>query len=251
MTSAAVSATLQAVLTAQPVYRALFLTSTTPLRMVAGAVVTTSVTVRNIGNLLWPADLPYPVHLGYHWDNPDGTLLEGGWSDIRNPLPRDMGFGDTALLRAQVSAPITPGTYLLRWDMVHELHDLVRSDCRHLAPADGAASPHRPERHVPPTTRMAGLLPYANHPQFPVDWTGDDPYSPIATYDVQYRYLPQGDWIDWQTAVTTTEAIFTGQDGYTYAFRSPGHRRGGQHRPLAHAAPGHRQRGPHAAARCR
>jgi hypothetical protein len=53
-----------------------------------------------------------------------------------------------------------------------------------------------------------------------VAWLGSDAAGEVASYDVQYRYMPQGTWLDWQTGVTTNEALFDGRDGYTYAFRA-------------------------------
>jgi S-layer homology domain/Glucodextranase, domain B len=55
-----------------------------------------------------------------------------------------------------------------------------------------------------------------------VRWTGkDNPKgSGIASYDIQYRIIPQGAWTDWKLATSETQATFEGLDGYTYGFRS-------------------------------
>jgi hypothetical protein len=202
-----------------PEYRVRFLDHQTPPQMVAETIVTTSVTVQNLGSVVWPEPLPMPVHLAYHWSDADGNRLEGVADDLRNPLPRDMGFGDTARLTAQVRVPITPGNYLLRWDMVHELKTWFE-DAGTSLPLTVPVTVVLTDS-MPPTSTIVGLLPITNKTRFPVDWTGSDPDGAAITgYDVQYRAMPEGTWIDWQTGVTSTEALFDGGVGYTYAFRS-------------------------------
>jgi len=44
--------------------------------------------------------------------------------------------------------------------------------------------------------------------------------SGIASYDIQFRMAPSGDWTDWKTGTNQTQATFDGDDGYTYEFRS-------------------------------
>jgi hypothetical protein len=57
---------------------------------------------------------------------------------------------------------------------------------------------------------------------FTVTWSGDDPGpAEIAHYDVQFR-VDGGDWIDWLSRVTFTEAVFVGEDGRIYEFRARG-----------------------------
>ena len=63
---------------------------------------------------------------------------------------------------------------------------------------------------------------------FTVAWRGSDPGgSGIAHYDVQYR-VNGGDWVNWQTNVTTTAAEFpAGQNGQHLEFRARGVDRAG------------------------
>ncbi len=208
-----------AVIAGAPEYRVRFLDHQTPPQMVAETIVTTSVTVQNLGSVVWPEPLPMPVHLAYHWADAGGTRLEGVADDLRNPLPRDMGYGDTARLTAQVRVPITPGNYLLRWDMVHELKTWFE-DAGTSLPLTVPVTVVLTDS-TPPTSTIVGLLPITNKTRFPVDWTASDPDGAAITgTDVQYRAMPEGTWVDWQTGVTTTEALFDGGAGYTYAFRS-------------------------------
>lgn len=59
-------------------------------------------------------------------------------------------------------------------------------------------------------------------PVFTVTWGGSDNLSGIRWYDVQYRdgNRPDSVWTDWMTQTSTISAIFTGQAGHVYYFRS-------------------------------
>jgi len=53
-----------------------------------------------------------------------------------------------------------------------------------------------------------------------VSWDGEDDVSGIASFDVQVRRLPDGDWIDWLTQTTEHEAVFVPPESGVYAFRA-------------------------------
>jgi hypothetical protein len=53
-----------------------------------------------------------------------------------------------------------------------------------------------------------------------VRWDGEDDVSGIASFDVQVRRLPDGDWIDWLTQTTEHEAVFAAPEPGVYAFRA-------------------------------
>lgn len=60
---------------------------------------------------------------------------------------------------------------------------------------------------------------------FPVGWSGIGGVGGIGSWDVQARSMRLADqsttaWAGWLTNTLTTTAVFTGQDGYAYAFRS-------------------------------
>ncbi|MGA3098419.1 MAG: methyltransferase domain-containing protein [Bryobacteraceae bacterium] len=60
-----------------------------------------------------------PVHVSYHWVDPeDGTLVHDG---LRTALPFDVRPGETALVNARVLAPNSPGRYRLGLTLVQEL----------------------------------------------------------------------------------------------------------------------------------
>lgn len=56
--------------------------------------------------------------------------------------------------------------------------------------------------------------------QFAVSWSASDPASGIASYRVEYRMLPNGNWQTWLPSTTQQSALFTApQDETDYAFR--------------------------------
>jgi hypothetical protein len=73
-----------------------------------------------------------------------------------------------------------------------------------------------------PRSAVLPLPMYSNSPEVQVRWAGEDEPkgSGIASYDVQYRIVPNGPWTDWQSANAQTQATFDGEDGYVYEFRS-------------------------------
>ena len=69
-----------------------------------------------------------------------------------------------------------------------------------------------------PTTSVSALPTTSTGP-FAVSWSGTDPGSGIASYDV-YVSEDGGIFTPWQTATTATSATYTGVAGHTYAFVS-------------------------------
>ena len=108
---------------------------------------------------------------------------------------------------------------------------LIRFDFAEVI-ATNQIDPHDPDQGVdttkealntidatPPVSHVLPL-PATSPGTFQVSWAGDDGAgSGIATYDV-YVSDNGGPFLDWQTAVTTTLANFTGADGHTYGFYS-------------------------------
>jgi hypothetical protein len=84
---------------------------------------------------------------------------------------------------------------------------------------------------LPPEVSVDALPTYSLR-TFAVSWSGTDPGgSGIDTYDVQYR-ANGGDWIDWITDTTATEAQFVGAGGYFYEFRARGEDNAGNVEPF-------------------
>ncbi len=78
----------------------------------------------------------------------------------------------------------------------------------------------------PPSSAVAGLPTYLPA-VFTVTWSGQDDLSGIASFDVQVCTQdcanPSTPWTTWLEGVTTTAALFEGEAGQTYAFRSRAH----------------------------
>jgi uncharacterized repeat protein (TIGR01451 family) len=79
---------------------------------------------------------------------------------------------------------------------------------------------------APPESQVDPLSSVQTSTTFPVTWTGIDTGGGLASYDIQVR---DGDpaelragapWTDWLTGTTDTSALFSGEDGHTYTFRS-------------------------------
>ena len=90
--------------------------------VLTGATYTTTVRAVNAGSLTWPREGEQnPDRLGYHWlDEAGQAVAQPPEAEHRMSLARDLGFGEVFDLVAWVTTPVTPGTYTLVWDMVHE-----------------------------------------------------------------------------------------------------------------------------------
>ncbi len=75
-----------------------------------------------------------------------------------------------------------------------------------------------------PTSHVDHLNPVQTTPEFPVEWGASDPGGTLVGYDVQVR---DGDaealWTGWLTDTVAVSAVFAGEDGHTYTFRSRAH----------------------------
>ncbi|MEP6776446.1 MAG: O-antigen ligase family protein, partial [Chloroflexota bacterium] len=99
-------------------YRATITAASLP-SLSASGIVTVPVTVRNDGEMVWPASGLLPVHVSYHWMSQTENVylvFEG----LRTVLPHDVDPGETVTVLAIVQAPSESGTYRLQWDLVHE-----------------------------------------------------------------------------------------------------------------------------------
>ncbi len=75
----------------------------------------------------------------------------------------------------------------------------------------------------PPTSKVSVPLVSATLSgvrQFPVHWSGIDPVSGIAGYDVDYRLGKTGTWRPLRTLTSARSTSMPGTQGYTYYFRS-------------------------------
>ncbi|MBE2197655.1 MAG: O-antigen ligase family protein [Anaerolinea sp.] len=97
-------------------YRAQIIAPPT-LEMVAGATVDAAVVVTNEGALAWRSQGENPISLGARLLNEEGTQA---YSELRWPFPGSVNPQETVHMIAPLTAPLTPGIYELRWDVVHE-----------------------------------------------------------------------------------------------------------------------------------
>lgn len=92
------------------------------LELEPGELITTPVTIANVGRLTWGSNGARLFHLSYRWFRvaKDETLrpllFEGEHTRIDEPLAP----GGTRRVLATVRAPREPGNYVLIWDMVQE-----------------------------------------------------------------------------------------------------------------------------------
>lgn len=72
-----------------------------------------------------------------------------------------------------------------------------------------------------PVSHVDALDTVQTAPTFAVSWTGDDPGGVLVGHDVQVRDGDTGaPWTDWLTCTPDTSALYGGQDGHTYTYRS-------------------------------
>ncbi len=84
------------------------------------------VKITNTRSLTWTPSAPNPFNLSYHWYKANtvapGTAPPGAvvWDGPRFLVPQTVGTNQSVTITARVTAPSTPGTYVLKWDMAHE-----------------------------------------------------------------------------------------------------------------------------------
>jgi hypothetical protein len=210
-----------AVVSEQPPLRANFLQHDTPGNLEPGATVDVHLTVHNSGSLTWASKGQGAVLMGYRWITPENQPVKDGWKDIKTAIPQDVAFAGNLSMTAKLNAPTTPGHYAVIWDLYRDGQGWF---------SDAGSQPLRvdvvvgrdPSDKTAPTSEVLPLPVYSNDTELLIRWTGqDEPKgSGIASFDIQYRIAPNGNWTDWKNGTNQTQATFDGQDGYTYEFRS-------------------------------
>lgn len=93
-----------------------------PAETEPGRRLTVEVTVTNESPRPWPADPPTDatcrIQLGNHWFTTAGRAA--AFDDSRAELPKTLGPGESAAIALTVTAPSTPGRYVLVLDLVQE-----------------------------------------------------------------------------------------------------------------------------------
>jgi hypothetical protein len=94
-----------------------------PSAICANGTYSVNIAIRNTGWYTYVHAGPTnSVRIGYHWYDSNGErIVQPEEDDHRGGLPYDVTFGHVyTFTPALVTTPITPGTYTLEWDMVHE-----------------------------------------------------------------------------------------------------------------------------------
>ena len=99
-------------------YRVGWLDVDAPQQGTAAATVSVPVRLRNEGALTWIPGGDKPFVLSYRWLNDQGQVVVA--DGLRTPLGREVPPLDEIALAARVQFPSSPGSYTLRFDMVHE-----------------------------------------------------------------------------------------------------------------------------------
>ncbi|MDE3103008.1 MAG: hypothetical protein KGJ98_12320, partial [Chloroflexota bacterium] len=90
-----------------------------PAQIGAGVSVAVPVTLTNAGTDTWVTTGTAPVDLSYHWYDAAGNVVV--WDGARSGLgAASVAPGAVATATAQITAPTTPGSYLLRLALVKE-----------------------------------------------------------------------------------------------------------------------------------
>src|SRR5439155_24893678 len=71
-----------------------------------------------------------------------------------------------------------------------------------------------------PTSHVSPLSQTSAQTSFLVRWVSADDLSGVKCTQVQVRDGQDGGWADWYGCTTASFALFQGQDGHTYYFRS-------------------------------
>jgi len=100
-----------------PAYGAAY-SSGLPSAAIAGTDTSVPIIVTNNSNFTWTAAGANPVTLSYHWSTPAGATVV--WDGLRTKLAADLAPGQSVQLQANLRYPSAAGTYVLRWDLVHE-----------------------------------------------------------------------------------------------------------------------------------
>jgi hypothetical protein len=97
-------------------YRATYIVGAVP-RLAPNQMIRVPVTVRNDGLVTWTTAGLRPIALAYHWLDARSRVVVR-YNGRRTALPTAVGPGQMIRLDAAVQAPLTPGSYVLTWDMV-------------------------------------------------------------------------------------------------------------------------------------
>jgi hypothetical protein len=89
-----------------------------PAALRAGQQTLVTVIVKNTSASIWRANDANLVQLGNHWRNEKDQIV--AFDDGRVPIPRNLRPGEEVAFAMVITAPKSPGKYVLELDMVQE-----------------------------------------------------------------------------------------------------------------------------------
>jgi Bacterial Ig-like domain/Ig-like domain from next to BRCA1 gene len=94
--------------------------TTAPSTWSAGQTQTFTTTLTNTGTQTWNAADPDAVHLGVYFNGNSDAVYDWPTEPVRVILPQDVAPGASVTVTVTVTAPATPGDYILRQRLVKE-----------------------------------------------------------------------------------------------------------------------------------
>jgi len=92
----------------------------TPDRMIGGRTYNATIRLQNKGTLTWRTGGANPVYVTSHWQNRSTGAVFDSVPTPKVRLPADAPFNSQIFANVQVVAPVEPGEYLLKYDLLHE-----------------------------------------------------------------------------------------------------------------------------------
>lgn len=99
-------------------YDVSFSVPTAAVAAVCGVAADIDVVVHNRGHAAWLSDSQVPVFASYHVLSGDGAVVT--FDNVRTVLPGHVAPDTDTRLRLRIEPPLTPGTYRIEVDLVHE-----------------------------------------------------------------------------------------------------------------------------------
>ncbi len=147
--------------------------------------------------------------------DPPFHVEQDAWARGWSPDGREITFTSIKFILYQ-------GNWYWEWAYARS-YDLSIGDAHNLDQAGVEWHPDWQTMDVtPPLTELESIPTYSQAADFYVRWSGVDQQwgAGIGAYDVQYRVGAGGPWVDWQTGVTTTSALYTAVPGTAVSFRA-------------------------------
>jgi methionine-rich copper-binding protein CopC len=184
--------------------------NTTPTSLAKGEYRSASVTVTNIGNTTWSASA---TSFGYRIYDDTSNLVA---TSTLTQLDADVPGGETATITARIDAPLSAGTYSVRWDLYSTTGATWFADAQGSAAvisltvtADAYYGLSWGEQVVPSSINAKG----PRHASVTVTNTGTQTWGPSThflgyhVYDDNGNFLYTGDWSVFPASLASGETV--------------------------------------------